>query len=97
MPNKTTKTTTRGDAKERREGAMMSKLCKEHGYAFIANKPGRRLTMMLDRGSKRVVAMYTMQLAVPAESALGKQMIAHHPPPSSPDQGTRPKRRGRTP
>jgi len=93
MPTKRTK----GKTKEQREGEMMSDLCKEHGYAFIANKPGRRLTMMLDRGSKRVVAMYTMQLAVPADSALGKQMIAQHPPPISPEKKTRPKRRGRTP
>lgn len=69
--------------KEQREGAMMSELCQKHGYTFIANRPGDRVTLMFGRGAKRgakrLVPMYTMRLAVPMNSALGKQMLEQYP------------------
>lgn len=65
--------------KQKTEADMMSKLCQKHGYTFIANRPGKRITTMFTDGGKRIVPMYTMQLAVPMDSALGKQMQEQYP------------------
>lgn len=65
--------------KQQSEADMMSKLCKQHGYTFMANRPGKRVTMMFTDKGKHIVPMYTMQLAVPMDSALGKQMVEQFP------------------
>lgn len=61
------------------ESSMMAELCEKHGYTFMANKAGRRTTMMFSKKMKVVTPMYTMVLAVPMGSELAKKMIEQFP------------------
>lgn len=69
---------------EEREGALMTELCEKFKYTFLANKPGKRVSMMYDRTRKIVEPYYLMQLAVPMDSALGKKMLEMFPTKGNP-------------
>ena len=74
MPTKTVKKTS-----EMSESQMFASLCQKHGYTFMANKPGKRVSMMFSSKERTLTAYYLMQLAVPMDSKLAKQMIEQYP------------------
>lgn len=58
---------------------MVAELCQTHGYTIIANKPGKRISMMFSRKMSLVTPYYTMVLAVPMDSELAKKMNEQYP------------------
>lgn len=61
------------------ESSMVAELCQKHGYTMMANKPGRRTTMVFDVKKRIISPFYVMVLAVPMDSELAKQMIKQFP------------------
>jgi hypothetical protein len=72
------KPSTRASAKA--ESEMLAKLCSKHGYSMMDAPKSRRTTMMFERDGKksRIVAMRCVLLAVPMDSALGKQLTERY-------------------
>lgn len=67
------------------EGKLVADLCQKHGYTLMANKPGNRTTMVMStkvvrgRKTREIKPFYLMQLAVPMDSELGRQMLEQFP------------------
>lgn len=62
-----------------REEALFTELCAQHGYAFADTLPARdRSTMLATRkgGRLRLEGGVIVKLVVPADGALGRQIVA---------------------
>ena len=62
-----------------RESALFAELCARHGYAFADALPARdRSTMLASRkdGRLQIQGAVVVKLMVPADGALGRQIIA---------------------
>lgn len=70
---------TKKKPKKMSESDMVAELCQKHGYTMMANKPGKRVSMMFSRKMSLVTPYYTMVLAVPMDSELAKRMIEQFP------------------
>jgi hypothetical protein len=68
-------------ASEKREGALIAKLCQEHNYMFQDAPKGKRVVMTMakdDSGKTRVDMSYRILLIVPSTSALGKRFAERY-------------------